>query len=73
MQNYIVRESRARPVYADSVWGVIEDSDTGQKQCLNNIKQLNTRKGDYIMEGQFGTVNLVPHELDRNEDAVAIG
>lgn len=73
MQNYIVRVYRAQPDDAGSVSGVIEDTDSGQKESFHNLNDLKTMLGNSIMKGQRGLPNLVTQELDTHEDFAVIG
>ncbi len=64
MQNYIVRVYRARPEDVESVSGVIENIESGQKESFNNIDELETILAHSIGKGQLGFPDMVDRELN---------
>lgn len=72
MKNYIVRVYRARPDNLDSVSGIIEDSESGQKESFHNIKELQTLLAHSIGRGQFELPELADQKAVMNDKVAVI-
>ena len=64
MHTYIVCVYRARPEDKDSLTGVIEDIESGQKQSFSSIIDLQSKVTLSIGKGQSEFPDLVTQELD---------
>jgi hypothetical protein len=62
MQTYIVRVYRVRPEDEESVSGMIEDIESGQKQVFNSLIKLQSMLADSIGKGQIEFHDLTIHE-----------
>jgi hypothetical protein len=69
MQSYIVRVYRAHPEDMDSVSGIIEDIESGQKESFHSINELQTMLAHFIGKGQLGFPDLVTQELNTHDNA----
>ena len=58
MQNYIVRVYRANPGDLDSVSGLIEDIESGQKESFHSFSELQTLLANSIGRGQLAFPDL---------------
>jgi len=54
MQTYIVRVYRALPANDGSVSGIIEDTESGQKESFHGLDGLRSLLAHSIMKGQCG-------------------
>jgi len=63
MHNYVVRVYRASSVGADSISGVLEDIQSGQKDSFHNFNELQALLSDSIRVRQFElSYNSPPEE-----------
>jgi hypothetical protein len=58
MQNYIVRVYRASPDDLDSVSGLVEDIESGQKESFHNFSELQTLLAKSTGRGQLALPDL---------------
>jgi hypothetical protein len=71
MQNYIVRVYRACPEDLESVSGLIEDTESGQKESFHSLIELQTLLANLIGRGQLALTDLaVPERLTHENIAV---
>jgi hypothetical protein len=54
MQNYVLRVYHTHHIDADSVSGVIEDIDSGQKASFHKLNELKAMPGDSFLKGLPG-------------------
>jgi hypothetical protein len=73
MQNYIVRVYRTRPEDMESVSGVIENIESGQKESFNTIDELQTILAHSIGKGQLGFPDMVARELNTQGNIALAG
>jgi hypothetical protein len=62
MQTYIVRVYRSRPEDEGSVSGLIEDIESGQKECFNSIASLQSMLAHSIGKGRLELPEKVSEE-----------
>jgi hypothetical protein len=71
MQNYIVRVCRAHSSDLESVSGVIEDTESGEKESFHSLIELQTLLANFIGRGQLELTDLaVPERLTHENIAV---
>ena len=73
MQNYVLRVYRTHPSDAELVSGVIENVDSGHNESFQSLSELQSMLAHSISKGQLGFPDLVPQELDTNENVAVIG
>ena len=73
MQNYVLRVYCTHPTDADSISGVIEHIDSGQKEPFHSLSELHSMLAHSISRGQLGFPDFVPQELDTHENVAVIG
>ncbi|TNF98216.1 MAG: hypothetical protein EP297_08660 [Gammaproteobacteria bacterium] len=73
MQNYVLRVYRTHPTDAELVSGIIENTDSGQKESFHSISELQSMLAHSFSKGQIGFTELVLHELDTHENVAVIG
>jgi len=73
MQNYILRVYRTHPSDAESVSGIIENIDSGQKEPFHSLIELPSMLVHSVSMGQLGFPDLVPQELETHENFAVIG
>ena len=73
MQNYVLRVYRTHPTDAGAVSGIIENIDSGQKEAFHSVSELQSMLAHSISKGQLGFADLVPQELDTQENVAVIG
>ena len=73
MQNYVLRVYRTHTTDAESVSGIIENIDSGQKESFHSLSELQSMLAHSISKGQLGFPDFAPPELDTNENVAVIG
>jgi hypothetical protein len=73
MQTYVLRIYRARPEDEGSVYGVIEDIESGHKECFNSLVDLQAMLAHSITMGQLQLPDLAPQELTHLEPVAMVG
>jgi len=68
MPVYVVRVYRAHPEGAGSVSGVIEDSESGQKEPFHSISELQAMLAHSIGRGQLELPDLTSREVINHEN-----
>ena len=63
MQTYIVRVYRARPEDQQTIAGVIEEIESGQKALFKSLTDLQCKLAHSIERGQLELTGLVSEEL----------
>ncbi len=73
MQNFIVRVYRARPEDMESVSGLVEDIESGEKESFHSMDELQAILAHSIGKGQLGLPDLVNPELTTHGNVALAG